>query len=288
MQLGHEEKLSRTWVRRAAVMLLGVWIAAIGAYAQASAAVIDYQRQVHPILGAKCLACHSQQKRSGGLALATYEDVLEGGRSGAAIKPGHGADSLILLRVSGAVEPRMPLGGEPLSESDLAILRSWIDEGARLTPTAAPAQPKWEAPLSLEHPEIPPQVWEKWSKPLDRFVAAYLRQNGSSEPDPIADAQFARRAYLDLWGLLPTPKELRAFLKDRAAGKREKLVARLLADDRKYAENWISFWNDLLRNDQGVNYYSETASRKSITEWLLNSLESNLPLAAPSHRAGRS
>src|SRR5205807_7983859 len=49
------------------------------------------------------------------------------------------------------------------------------------------------------------------------------------------------------------------------------------ADDQKYAENWISFWNDLLRNDEGVNYYSETASRKSITAWLLASLKSNLP-----------
>ena len=57
----------------------------------------------------------------------------------------------------------------------------------------------------------------------------------------------------------------------------ERLVATLLADNRKYAENWISFWNDLLRNDEGVTYYSETAGRRSITDWLLNALESNTP-----------
>ena len=45
----------------------------------------------------------------------------------------------------------------------------------------------------------------------------------------------------------------------------------------KYAEHWISFWNDLLRNEDGVTYFSESASRKSITDWLLASLESNLP-----------
>ena len=45
----------------------------------------------------------------------------------------------------------------------------------------------------------------------------------------------------------------------------------------KYAEHWISFWNDLLRNEDGVTYFSETAGRKSITDWLLASLESNLP-----------
>ena len=46
--------------------------------------VVDYERQVHPLLAAKCFVCHSQEKRSGGFSLATYGDLLEGGRSGAA------------------------------------------------------------------------------------------------------------------------------------------------------------------------------------------------------------
>ena len=239
--------------------------------------VIDYEREVHPILGAKCVVCHSQEKRSGGLALATYADVLEGGRSGAAVKPGDSSDSLLLRRVSGEVEPRMPFGGDPLSDGEIAVLRAWIEEGARPAPEAPPAEPKWEAPLSLERPKAPKRIWKNWDDPLDRFVAAYLAENGIAEPQLVADAQFARRAYLDIWGLLPAPEELRAFLDDKGSRKRQKLVQRLLDDDRKYAENWISFWNDLLRNDQGVNYYSETASRKSITDWLLASLETNRP-----------
>ncbi|MEX2301455.1 MAG: DUF1549 domain-containing protein, partial [Bryobacterales bacterium] len=246
------------------------------AYPQATG-VIDYEREVHPILGAKCVACHSQEKRSGGLALAAYADVLEGGRSGAAVKPGDSSDSLLLRRVSGEVEPRMPFGGDPLSGSEIAVLRAWIEEGARPAPTAPPAEPKWEAPLSLERPKAPKRTWKNWDDPLDRFVAAYLAENGVDEPQLVSDAQFARRAYLDIWGLLPSPEELRAFVNDKGSRKRQKLVQRLLDDDRKYAENWISFWNDLLRNDQGVNYYSETASRKSITDWLLASLEANRP-----------
>ncbi len=83
-----------------------------------SPATIDYQSRIHPILAAKCLVCHSQEKRSGGLSLATYEDVLEGGRSGAALRPGDSKDSLILMRLSGETQPRMPLGGEPLAEVD--------------------------------------------------------------------------------------------------------------------------------------------------------------------------
>jgi hypothetical protein len=83
--------------------------------------------------------------------------------------------------------------------------------------------------------------------------------------------------YLDVWGLLPTPAELQQFVSDPRPAKREALVTTLLADNQKYAEHWISFWNDLLRNEDGVTYFSETAGRKSITDWLLPSLVNNLP-----------
>jgi hypothetical protein len=120
-------------------------------------------------------------------------------------------------------------------------------------------------------------VWPRWSAPLDRHVASYLSARRVAEPSPVADAVFARRAYLDAWGLLPAPDELQAFLADRDPGKRAALVDRLLADKDKYAEHWISFWNDLLRNEDGVTYFSETAGRKSITDWLLPALTANLP-----------
>jgi hypothetical protein len=64
---------------------------------------------------------------------------------------------------------------------------------------------------------------------------------------------------------------------DREPNKRGRLLATLLADTGKYAEHWISFWNDLLRNEDGVTYFSENNGRRSITDWLLPSLASNLP-----------
>ncbi len=171
----------------------------------------------------------------------------------------------------------MPLGGTPLAADQIEVIRSWIDGGARQTPASPPAKAKWEAPLALQQPTAPSSPWAEWRTPVDRFVACYLAQKGIAEPKLTSDAQFARRAYLDIWGLLPSPDNLQAFTDDKSAGKRGKLVERLLADNTKYSEHWISFWNDLLRNDEGVNYYSETASRKSITDWLLASLQSNLP-----------
>lgn len=245
------------------------------ATAQSARARVDYQSQVHPILAANCTVCHNAEKRSGGLALATYEGVLAGGRSGAVIQSGQSASSLLMKRLRGEIEPRMPMGGV-LNDAQLALLRSWIDQGARRAPMAAPARAPREPKLSLEQPRVPEGIWEAWTRPDDRIVAKYLSEHGTARPALVPDADYARRVYLDAWGLLPTPTELKAFLRDDSVSKRRELVDKLLGNDRHYAEHWISYWNDLLRNDEGVNYYSQNASRQSISSWLLFALESNM------------
>lgn len=242
-----------------------------------AAPLVDFDRQVRPIIEERCLECHSAEKRKGGLSLATYADALDGGRNGAAIRPGASARSLILQRILGRVEPQMPKDEDPLPPEEIAVIRRWIDEGARETPASPPAPPPWEAPLGLTRGAVPPVTWAAWSSPVDRFVAARLATQGQDDPALVGDALFARRAYLDLWGLLPPPDALQAFVKDPAPDKRERLLTTLLADNQRYAEHWMSFWNDLLRNEDGVTYYSETASRKSITTWLKAALASNLP-----------
>jgi hypothetical protein len=245
--------------------------------AQSPSPLIDFQKQVQPILAESCLECHSQDKRKGGLSLATYADILEGGRSGAIVRPGNSAGSLILDRVTGGVEPQMPKDELPLDDPQIALIRLWIDQGARATPTSAPAPPPWEAPLALSAPPVPALRWATWKDPIDRFVADHLATRKRPEPVTVSDARFARRAYLDLWGLLPTPEQVQGFVADRNPSKREALVATLLADNDKYAQHWMSFWNDLLRNEDGVSYFSETAGRKAITDWLFASLVSNMP-----------
>ena len=216
----------------------GVWGAAILAVGQGrvpgtgqapvARTRVDYERQVRPILESSCSECHSQDKRKGGLSLATYADVLEGGRSGAAVRPGNSAGSLIVHRVSGDTEPQMPKDELPLDAASIALIRLWIDQGARATPASAPAPAPWEAPLALDRPATPAVRWRSWSSTIDRFVAAYLAERRAMEPASVPDALFARRVYLDVWGLLPEPAELRAFLADRSPAKREALVARLL------------------------------------------------------------
>ncbi|MGH9719748.1 MAG: DUF1549 domain-containing protein, partial [Bryobacteraceae bacterium] len=216
------------------------------------AASADFTRDVHPILAARCFACHSGDKRSGGLSLANYAEVLRGGKTGKVVSPGSSAGSLLVRRILGDGIPAMPPEGQRLTATEIAAIRSWIDQGARPRPDAPPARPNWVPLMALSKPARP---------------AALDKRSGPR----ISDAVFARRAYLDVWGLLPTPEQLDEFLR---APDRPRLIRTLLAHNRNYAEHWITFWNDLLRNDEGVNY---AGTRKSITPWLLAALESNKP-----------
>src|SRR5690349_7340081 len=125
--------------------------------------------------------------------------------------------------------------------------------------------------LAPRHPAVPAG---NASNPIDLFLARYFQQHDVAPPAAVSDAIFARRAYLDLWGLLPSPEQYKTFADDRRPDKRRRLVHELLANRHTYAEHWVSFWNDLLRNDEGVIYYG---LRESISGWLFPAIESNMP-----------
>jgi hypothetical protein len=240
---------------------------------------VDYAKQVHPILAARCLGCHNGKAGQAGLSLAARQDVLRGGASGPAIIPGDSAGSLLLQRITGAKTPRMPIGVEPLPEAAIDTIRKWIDEGARMNVEATPVQ---AFSLGLKPPK---------AGGIDDLLKSYYRLHRVAPAARVSDAVFLRRAYLDLWGLLPPPEKLRTFLADARPDKRGRLIDELLANRRNYAEHWISFWNDLLHNDEGVVYHGE---RSSITPWLLSALEQNRPynefarelLAPPAAKGG--
>ena len=164
----------------------------------------------------------------------------------------------------------MPFRKEPLASQELALLRRWIDQGARWpTDQPSPAATPRLAPRWPVVPKGPAHL----TNPIDRFVAAHLSAQGRPFPQPVSDRVFLRRVHLDLWGLLPSPQEVESFLWEEGGGKRERRVRALLADSDRYAEHWMSYWNDLLRNDEGVRYHGE---REPISEWLWKSLQENL------------
>ena len=231
----------------------------------------DYARDIQPLLHARCGGCHGKNSPQADLSVMTRTDLLKGGKNGPAIVPGSSASSLLLLHVTGEKQPQMPLGGKPLSSGEIALLRSWIDGGAAW---AEPTGLKWVPILAPRRPAIPEAGASQLQDPVDRFIAEYFTQHQLSFPAPVPDAVFARRVYLDIWGLLPTPGQLQEFLQDPSTKKRDHLIDQLLAHSKNYSEQWISLWNDFLRNDEGVVYHGV---RKSITPWLLKALEDNLP-----------
>jgi hypothetical protein len=224
----------------------------------------DFARDVHPILEAHCAGCHTGPKAQASLALNTRAEILKGGINGPAVVPGTPSTSLLIQRVTGRKPPVMPLGADPLSAAEIRTLERWIEDGA-IGPESTPATASRTVPLAPRRPA---------QKSIDAILAGYFRKHSITTAPPVSDAVFVRRAYLDLWGLLPTPEQRDEFLNDTAKDKQQALIQRLLANRRNYAEHWISFWDDLLHNDEGVSYVGD---RKTITPWLLKSLEENLP-----------
>ena len=168
----------------------------------------------------------------------------------------------------------MPKKGSRLTSEQIGLLRAWIDQGAAWDPEVSFARP---APQNLlpRAPDLPAGA-SLPANPVDRLLLSYFAQHDPTPARLSGDRQFIRRATLDVVGELPTPEEVRAFVADRRAGKRARLVTRLLADDRRYAEHLLTFWNDLLRNDyRGTGYID--GGRENITAWLYAALANNLP-----------
>ena len=145
-------------------------------------------------------------------------------------------------------------------------------------PTApAPAPVVWHPLLGPRRVALPPaDAKSGTSEPVDRLVSVYYAAHKIPPVVPVDDRTFARRVTLDLIGTLPSDRELREFLADKAPDKRRQFAARLLKDDVRYAEHWLSFWNDMLRNDYiGTGYID--GGRAQITDWLYAALETNMP-----------
>lgn len=234
---------------------------------------VSFMGEVEPILRARCVQCHGHGKARGAFSLETRETLLESGDYGGAVLPGNSAGSSLIELVSGLnPEAVMPVKGTRLTAEEVGVLRAWIDQGA-----------VWESgftfakrpPLNLatRWPDLPPAA-PGWNHPVDRLLRRQLEAEGLAETPVVEDRVFARRVYLDVIGLPPSPRELTLFLADGRADKRPRLVDRLLADRAGYAEHWLSFWNDVLRNDyRGTGYID--GGRQPITLWLYQALLEN-------------
>jgi hypothetical protein len=206
--------------------------------------------------------------------------MLAGGESGAEILSKDAASSELIERVT-SKDPdlRMPPEGPGLSDDEISAVKQWVQAGLPWEPGFSFGKQTYEPPLLPRKPELPEPSSPNRKHPIDRILDADRASRSLAPLAVIDDAQFVRRVYLDLIGLLPTTEQTREFLGDHSSDKRQRLIRSLLDQDIQYTEHWLTFWNDLLRNDySGTGFI--TNGRTQISKWLYDALVHNKPYDA--------
>jgi hypothetical protein len=267
-----------------ALLTLGGYDSVVRAEEPASAATVDFARDIQPLLRKHCFSCHGEKAQEGGLRLDQKKHALTGGDSGPEIVPRKSADSRLVRVIAGSDEEfgRMPpVGkGEPLSAGEIARVRAWIDQGAHWPDDAEllAAEARHWSLQPVTRPAIPgpPSSWPRGA--IDAFILARLHQE-SIEPSAAADrATLIRRLHLDLAGLLPTPAEVDAFIADERPDAVERLIDGLLASPR-FGERWGRHWLDLARYADSDGYEKDRPRPFAwrYRNWVIAALNDDLP-----------
>lgn len=132
----------------------------------------------------------------------------------------------------------------------------------------------FRATVPLVHPPDPYPEFQSAGF-VDTLALAQWKDLGIAPSDLCTDAEFLRRASLDITGTLPAPKEYEEFAASNEPDKRAKLIDRLL-DRPDYASFFANKWADILRNKREGNAQFQNATYR-FHDWLRQSLAANMP-----------
>ena len=245
------------------------------------AAPPDFDKDVVPVLAARCLECHSGADPKGGLDLTRKDAVL--GAKGS-VTPGKPDASELWKKVAADEMPPK----KPLPAAEKAILKEWIVSGAKwgadpIDPLAATTSKRagldWWSLQPIKRPTIPVSRDPKGSvNPIDAFVQRKLADN-KMVPAPPADRRaLVRRVYFDLLGLPPTFEEVEAFADDKAPDAYEKLIDKLLASPH-YGERWGRYWLDVARYAETCGYERDQVKPDvwKYRDWVVKAFNDDMP-----------
>ena len=241
----------------------------------ASAAPVDFAKQLQPILEKKCLGCHNPNVSKGDLSLAHRDKILASEHHW--IVPGSAQQSKLWQVVTpgdSGEKPEMPEEGEALTDAERDLLSRWINQGAT-----------WPDGLVLHEASKTDKSWwayQKLARPkhnsIDRFIdeklaAAGLKKNGEADRRTLI-----RRATYDLTGLPPSPAEVEAFVASKDPEAYEKLIDRLLASPR-YGERWGRHWLDVVRFGESNGFERNFIINElwPFRDYVINSINSDKP-----------
>jgi len=238
-------------------------------------AAVDFNREVRPILSDNCFACHGpdEKQRMADLRLDTREGLFATRQGVAVVTPGSASQSRLYQRITHEKKPMlMPPAatGRTLNARQIAVVRQWIDEGAKWDMHWSYAPPRRPEPPVAKSP-----VWAR--NAIDQFVLARLEKEGLRPAAEASRETLIRRLSLDLTGLPPTPAEVDAFAADKTPQAYEKVVDRLLAS-RHYGERMAMQWLDLARYADTHGYHID--SHRDMwpwRDWVIGAFNNNLP-----------
>ena len=133
------------------------------------------------MLAQSCGKCHGAEMAMSQLRLDSEAAILHGGKSGPSIVPGKSGDSLLIKRILGLTDgPRMPMGGNPLPEQKVQLLRAWIDHGdfTAVKADASPAAPAASAAGTASSPLFTTKVRPILAARCYQCHGADTHQNG--------------------------------------------------------------------------------------------------------------
>lgn len=252
---------------------------------------LTFEKDIRPILRAHCLDCHGGvEGAKGKLDLRLVRTITAGGKNGAAIKPGHADESLLVTRIE---DGEMPPKGQGFTPEELAKLKAWINAGsktARPEPAVeslgktlglTPEERSYWAFQPIQQPAIAAaKADERARTDIDRLLLAQLRPLGLKFQPDADKTTLIRRVYIDLTGLPPTPEEVARFLADNRQDAYEKLVDSLLASPR-YGERWARHWMDTAGyadSDGGSSADTDRPNAWRYRDWLIRAFNDDKPL----------
>ena len=241
---------------------------------------VRYGRDIRPLLSDRCFLCHGpdRETQKAGLRLDSFGEATLVRDGQAAIVPGDPEQSLLWKRIT-TDNPRKKMppedsGKHRLAPEELERIRTWIESGAEY-------EPHW-AFAAIEKPAPPPLDNAQWCKnPIDVFILDELRSAGMRPNDEADRRTLARRVFLDLTGLPPTPEEIDLFLSDAEPNAYERLVDRLLTEEpyvTRYAERMATPWLDLSRYADTSGIHMDNG--RTIwpwRDWVLDAYRTNMP-----------
>ncbi|MCI0704990.1 MAG: PSD1 and planctomycete cytochrome C domain-containing protein [Planctomycetia bacterium] len=238
--------------------------------------VIEFNRDVRPILADACFSCHGfdAKSRKVKLRLDTPEGAFAERKGGIfPIKPGDPSASEVWNRITAPEDSVMPPpeSNKKLTDAQKETLRLWIAQGAKYQKHWSFEPIKRSVIPEIRNPKF------KIRNGIDSFISVRLEKEGL-KPTAEADREtLIRRVSFALTGLPPTLKEVDEFLADKAPNAYEKMVDRYLASPR-FGEEMARHWLDVARyaDTHGLHLDNERLMWK-YRDWIVKAFNENLP-----------